>query len=823
MRKCFLFFIAILLTAIGFAQTGNETRISGNVKDVTDNPVHGCTVSLLKVEDSSVVKFTSSDKNGAYEFTDVKEGSYFVSVSHVGFEKAFSRSFPINATNLIVSVNPSPLIPIAKGLAGVTVVASRPFIETKIDKTVVNVDASPTSAGATALEVLEKSPGISVDNDGNISLKGKSGVVVMMDGKPTYLSSTDLASLLKNMPASALDQIEIMTNPSAKFDAAGNAGVINIKTKKGRANGFNGTIMAGITTSVYSQLGVSYVIPKSQNSFSFNYKKNKFNFFGNYNPNIFRGRSYLVINRRKIDQSGTTLGYNDVETSFKFGNNNHTLKLGLDYTADKHNSFGVVLNGFSFAGHPTPVTSTITADANHQATSRIVTYTNNMINFKNMGANLNYRHIFDSVGHELTVDADFIAYDNTSSVTLTSEFYDGQGVKSPDELMLKGYLPGTIKIFSVKSDYVQPFAKNGRIEAGVKSSYVKNDNLVDYQRRDPSKNWIPDARSNHFIYDENINAAYVNLNKQINKWSFQSGLRVENTISRGYQVTNDSTFRRNFTNLFPSAFISYALNDKNSLTVSYSRRITRPNYQDLNPFTWFLDTLSFRKGNPFLLPQFTHNIELSHSFKGRLITTLNYNSTNNVISMIVKPAGDILFLTSDNVASFKNIGISITAPVPVTKWWNSNTFVNIYNNHYKGVYETRPLDLSYTSFTINITNSFTIKKGFTAELSGFYRAKTIEQLNINEPMYVINFGTQKQILNGKGTVRLNFRDPFWMQKYSGKTQYDIVDSRVRNRWDNRQITASFTYRFGKSTQQNQPPRRNQAASQDEQNRVGGGQ
>jgi hypothetical protein len=288
-------------------------------------------------------------------------------------------------------------------------------------------------------------------------------------------------------------------------------------------------------------------------------------------------------------------------------------------------------------------------------------------------------------------------------------------------------------------------------------------------------------------------------------------------------VNNDSSFKRDFTNLFPSAFISYELNKTNQFTVSYSRRITRPNYQDLNPFIYFLDSLSYRKGNPFLLPQFTHNIELSHSFKGRLITTLNFNTTNNVISQILKPDGDIVFLTTDNVAHFRNIGISITAPVPVTKWWNLNLFTNIYNNHYKGVYENKPLDIAYTSFMINMTQTFTLKKGYVLEVNGFYRARGVDQLSINEPMYVVNFGGQKQVLKGKGTVRLNLRDPFWIQRYKGKTQYDIVDTRVQNRWDNRQVTATFTYRFGKNGQQNPPPRRRNSASQDEQNRVGGGQ
>ncbi|HEX5653318.1 MAG TPA: TonB-dependent receptor [Chitinophagaceae bacterium] len=822
MQKLVNLSLCCVLFSLFAAAQSPTGKITGSVLDSENKPIASVSLSLLKQKDSALVKIALSGKDGKYEFENISEGDYFLMATSVGYEKKTSGGFALDASNKAVDIPVFKLAEKAKGLSEVTVTAKKPFIETKIDKTIVNVDASPTSAGATALEVLEKSPGITVSNDGVISLRGKAGVIVMMDGKQTFLSATDLANLLKNTPASAIDQIEIMTNPSAKYDAAGNSGVINIKTKKGRAAGFNGSIMVGLTTSYFEDRdGTFYVIPKSQNSFNFNYRKNKINFFGNYNPNMFRGRNMLNISRTRLDQDKNILGYNEVETQFKFGNNNHSLKLGLDYFADKKNTFGVVVSGFQFSGHPTPKTITTLSDENRQPMSIMESYTDNKIKFQNLTTNFNYRHQFDSAGRELTFDFDYITYDNVSNMTLSTDFFDGDGQSIGNPLQLKGHLPSNIHIYSLKTDYVHPFKKGGRIEAGAKSSFVSNDNLVDYVRWDGAK-WVTDNRSNHFIYDENINAVYLNANKQVKKWSFQAGLRLENTIAKGYQVNNDSSFRRNFTNLFPSAFISYQLNKTNTLTVSYTRRITRPNYQDLNPFIYFLDSLSYRKGNPFLMPQFTHNMELSHSFKGKLITTLNYNSTNDVISQILKPEGDIIFLTADNVAKFRNVGISITAPVPVTKWWNLNLFTNIFNNHYKGVYENTPLDISFTSFMVNMTQTFTVKQGFTLELSGFYRARGVDQLSINEPMYVFSLGGQKQVLKGKGTVRLNLRDPFWIQRYKGKTQYDIVDTRINNRWDNRQVTASFTYRFGKNGQQNPPPRRRNSASQEEQNRVGQG-
>lgn len=817
MRKAVTLLAASLfLASVVFAQA--TSKVTGMVVDESGKMLTAATVSLLKAKDSSLVKIALTDKSGRYEFVSVKEGAYLLSVTSVGFDKKFSSPFDVAAADAEIPV--LSLAQSSKNMSGVTVTATKPFIEAKIDRTVVNVEASPSSAGATALEVLEKSPGVTVNSDGLVSLRGKAGVVMMVDGKPTYLSPTDLANLLKNMPASQLDQIEIMTNPSSKYDASGNAGVINIKTKKGRNAGFNGSITLGAATSIYRLDNKTYFLPKSQNSFNFNYKKGKYNFFGNYNPNFFRGRNTMTFDRN-FTENGVITGSSDQVTKFKFGNNNHTLKLGLDYAADKKNTFGIVVSGFTFSGHPTPVSTQTLKDAAGKTTSVLVSNTKNDIRFKNFTGNLNWKHNFDSTGEELTADFDFVKYANTSDILLASNFYDENYVYT-GELLLKGHLPSDIKIYTFKSDLTIPY-KGGRLEAGVKSSYVTNDNEVDYKRQLDDNTWIADNRSNHFIYDENINAAYVNGNKQLGKWSLQGGLRVENTIAKGNQITNDSTFKRNFTNLFPSAFVSYGINKNNQLTLSYSRRITRPNYQDLNPFTFFLDSLTYRVGNPYLLPQFTHNLELSYSFKSRLIITANYNNTSDVISQILRQNNEkkITFLTAENVAKFRNTGLSITAPIPVTKWWNANFFANVYNNRYQGIYNAEPFDIAFTSFSTNLSNTFQLNKKTTLEWSGFYRFKGVDQLAVIDPLYQMTFAASRQIMQGKGTIRLNVRDPFGWMRFSGENKYGDIDMRFRNRPDTRQVAATFTYRFGKANPQSQP-RRHNASSQEEQNRVGQG-
>ena len=485
------------------------------------------------------------------------------------------------------------------------------------------------------------------------------------------------------------------------------------------------------------------------------------------------------------------------------------------------------MSGFAFNGHPTPVTEANMYDLNWQLERQLITHTKNDNTFKNITGNLNWRHVYDSTGKELTMDLDIVKYKNLSDMFLATDIYDGS-LQYIGHTELKGYIPSNINIYSFKSDYSKPFKLGGRIDFGVKSSYVKNDNLVDYETKQGNGPWVYDnIRSNHFIYEENINAAYISANRKIKKWTVQAGLRIENTNAKGNQLTSKTEFTRDTTNLFPTAFLSYAADKKNTITLSYGKRITRPNYQDLNPFIFFLDTLSYRQGNPNLKPQYTHNVELSHAFMGKFITTLSYNNTDDVILQIIKPkegsGGEIRYLTPDNVASFRNIALSITAPIPVTKWWNMNFFTTIYNNHYTGIYDTIVIDVAMTSFMANMTNTFTIAKGFTAELSGFYRHKGVENLTRTEPLYQMSFGIQKQIMQGKGTFRFNVRDPFAWYKFEGYNKYGYVDMRMMNRPDVRQVTATFTMRFGKQTQQNQQPRRRALSSQDEQNRVGAGQ
>jgi iron complex outermembrane receptor protein len=828
MKKC-TWFVSILcsLSFTVIAQT-KSGKISGQVTDANAQGVESATASLQRAKDSSLVKVAVSDKKGHFDFEELSEGEYYVIITAVGYAKNKSKLINLGAAGTVQLPSIQLQKAAAKSLGEVTVTAKKPLIENKIDRMVVNVEAAPTNAGASALEVLEKSPGVTVSNEGEISLKGKQGVRIMLDGKPTYLSPADLANVLKNLPASALDQIEIMTNPPARYDASGNSGIINIKTKKSLNEGLNGSVTGGGTAGLFKRYDSYYVPVKTTASINLNYRKGKWNLFGNYSYNYREGKGTLDLTRKFYEKNGALNSISQSHSDFNFRNNNHTIKAGFDYYADKKNIFGVVVNGFGFFGRPSPVSVQAITNPDGTVLSVLESNTVNKFNNYNYSTNINYKHIFDSTGRELTADLDYIGYSNENKSSLVTNIYDNYGGNKLGSLTLNGDIPGLINIYSAKADYAHPLKHNIRLDAGVKLSYVKNDNEVKYLRNDDGT-WKPDSRSNHFIYRENINAGYVSINKKWKKWSGQAGLRVENTIAKGQQVTNDSTFTRNYTSLFPTMYLNYELNKSHSFTLSYGRRIERPNYQDLNPFVWFLDSLTYRQGNPYLMPQYAHNIEFRHTLKGRFTTTINYTVTDDVISQLLKQNTEkrITFLTTDNVARFTNVGVAVNAPFSPVKGWNVNLFVNVFNNRYEGTYfnsftnTNDPIDLNYTSSTINISNTFSFKKGWSGEISGFYRGKTIEQLTIAEPMYFMSLGVQKNVMKGKGTWRLNIRDPFQWQQFRGRTVYSDIDVQIANRWDNRSATITFSYRFGKTSVAQ--ARRRTSGATEEQNRAGGQQ
>ena len=555
MKKAFIFLAVILAFSIpSIAQTPTGS-ISGKITDGGDQKViDAASVSLYKNSDSSLVKINITDKDGNFEFQHVPAGKYYLLATSIGHLSTYSETVNL-AENQHISIGSLKLNNEIKTLKGITVTAKKPFIERKIDRTIINVDASITNAGTTALEVLEKSPGVSVDKDGNVSLKGKAGVMVMLDGKPSYLSGDQLANLLKNMPSTAIDQIEIMTNPSAKYDAAGNSGIINIKTKKNKMHGINGSVTASILQSYYT---------KTNNSFNINYRTGKINLFGNYSYSLWQGHQDQTIIRRFRDTTTKQIEtIFDQEIIRHYKSQDHNFKAGMDFYATKNTTVGVVFSGYLNPYNSTNLNQTNLNNSQNKVDSIVKANFYNEGNSKNFSTNLNLYHKFDSAGKEFTVDLDYLGYDQPASSALYNNYYypDLTVRKSPTALF--GNLPSNIKIYSAKTDFTFPLKHSAKIETGVKSSYVTTDNNAVYQNQTTSGTAVDEGKTNHFIYKENINAAYINYNQQIKKWGLQAGLRAENTNAKGHQLGNpshaDSSFTKNYTNLFPTVYVSYAL------------------------------------------------------------------------------------------------------------------------------------------------------------------------------------------------------------------------------------------------------------------------
>lgn len=812
--------LILLLSCTVFFLQVRAQRKGGRVTGIVtagQKALESATVSLLHASDSAVVKMGASDARGHFEFENLEDGKYLVSVSAVGYQSA-TRAVEITPARPDVSLPAIELPAVEKSMAGVVVTAKRPPVEVRAGKTLVNVDASPTNAGLNVLEILEKSPGVSVDNDGNVSLKGKSGVLILIDGKQTYLSGTQLAAFLKSIQASGLDQIEIMTSPPAKYDASGNAGVINIKTKKGALKGMNGNLSLTYNQGFY---------PKYFAGGNFNYRNDKLNIFGSYDGGQWEGLSLLTIHRNFYKDNALS-GSSEQSTERHNKSNWHNLKLGIDYNFTKKDVAGIVITGNINPWKNWQTGFSHLKDVDGSVNTTLLSDAYNANKSQNLNVNFNYRHSFDSTGKEITVDIDNGYYKNTGTNLLTTKVYDPDEMQRGNTVLLNGNLPSNIKIYTAKADYVHPFSKTMKLEAGIKGSYVNTDNNVLYQR-DTSTGWKEDQqRTNHFVYKENVNAAYAIFTATIKKWELSGGLRMENTNATGTQMQNDSTFRRHYTNFFPNAGAAYTINEKNQLSFAYSRRIRRPDYESLNPFIFFLDSLTYGQGNPYLQPEFSNRLEMSHTYNRFLTLTVSYTQTNNIITQILKQNTEkrTTFQTSENFARMQQFGLSASLNKQLVKWWNLNVYAGVFKNAYKGVYndgtDNIPVEIDVVNADANLSNSFNFAGNWTAELSGWFNSNPSEGLLIGRPMGAVNTAVSRQLFKKKVTVKMGVRDLFRTANFGGRSRYADVDLNISNdrRKDNRVFNISFVYKFGKNGIA--PERNRRGGASEEQGRVKSG-
>lgn len=809
MKFLTLFLFSICCATIVMAQhTGN---LSGSVlKD--EKPAEGITISLLRARDSATVKLSATNKDGIYFFENIPAGQYFVSATAVGHQKAFSSLIRISSETPVIKLPAISMAALTKDLSAVTVTSKRPLVEQRIDRTIVNVEASITNIGTSALEVLEKAPGVTVDRDGNISLKGKEGVMILIDGRPTQLSGADLANLLRNMNSSQLDQLEIMTNPPAKYEAAGTAGIINLKTKKAVTAGFNGSGSVAYSQGKY---------PKTNEGFNFNYRNSRFNLFTNLSHNYQERFQIMNIDRNIFNEQDNTVAkiFNQVTTRNASGNA-YNAKFGVDFFADKRTTIGAVVNLSARQMVSDNPNTTMISNSSKQLETVTDAFVNTNSDWKSINANVNYRRILDKKGKELTSDVDFVKHSTDNDLFMVNSYTDAAGNAIVKADTLTGLLPQEIDVYSAKVDYLHPLGKDARFEAGLKTSVVRTDNNARYDSIQYGQ-IIPDLnRSNHFIYKENINAAYLNLSTPLSKKiTAQFGLRLENTNATGRQKTTGENFNRHYTQLFPTAYFQYKLDDNNNLGANFGRRVRRPNYQSMNPFIRFLDRYTYSQGNPNLKPSISNTVELTHTWKNQLTTTLNYTNVKDIIQEVIQQKGEEAYNMPANVSSLNSVGLSVNANTSIAKWWTSNINANVNYDQYNGIINNDPIKLSATSFVINATQQFKLSKTFSAELNGMYRSGWLEGVTRVKPLGVIGAGVSQQVLKGKGTVRLTARDIFYTQKITGRSRYSNVDVNIRQRSETRIVTIGFTYNFSKGKKV-APVKRSGGSAGEEQNRIG---
>jgi iron complex outermembrane receptor protein len=799
----------LLFISTAFAQ--NAGKITGSLISKSTKAPEGATISLLRAKDSATVKLAAA-KNGEFSFEKIADGKYLVAVAAVGHRKAYSKIVELNPQQQLVQLPVISIEPLSKELAGVTVTAKRPLVEQRIDRTIVNVDASVTNIGTSALEVLEKSPGVSVDRDGNISLKGKDGVLIMVDGRPTQMSGADLANLLRNMNSSQLDQIEIMTNPPARYDAAGNAGIINLKTKKIITAGINGSASIAYAQGRY---------PKVNEGFNFNYREGKLNLFTNLSHNYQKRFTQMRLDRNIFNSNTNTVDkiFNQVGDRVGSGNA-YSAKLGADFFATKKTTFGAVvnLNARNILSNNPNITKISDAAKNLESITNALV--DNKTYWNSISTNLNFRTILNKKGSEITADLDFAKHTMDNDLFMVNSYTDANGNPFRKADTLTGILPQNIDVYTGRVDYLLPLKNNARFEAGFKTGIVRTDNNASYDSIQNGNTIHDFNRSNHFVYEENINAAYANLSTSLSKKiSAQFGLRAENTNAKGKQLTTGTTFDRHYTQLFPTAYFQYKANEKNVFSANFGRRVSRPSYQSLNPFIRFIDRYTFSQGNPNLKPSVSNSIEFGHTWKNQITTTINYTNVQDIIQEVIQQKGQEAYNMPANVSTLNQFGIAVNANTPIRKWWTSSININVFNDHYKGVINNAPIDLTATSFIFNATQQFKVNKTLTAEINGRYRNGWLEGVLRTKPVGFVGAGLSQQILKNKGSIRLTARDIFWTQRLRGRTQYGNVDVEMRQVSETQIVTLGFTYSFSKG-KKIAPVKRTQGSSNEEQNRIG---
>ena len=674
-------------------------------------------------------------------------------------------------------------------LAVVVVVSKKPFIEQLLDKTVVNVQTDISAATSNAFELLQKAPGINITADDVINMSGKAGVNIMIDGRSTQMSNKDLASFLRGLQASTIDKIELISNPASKFDAQGNAGIINIKLKKIKIQGTNGNLSIGYARSNHY---------RSNAAFSINRRAGKVNMFANLSVdnNLQHTNGHII---RKVTIGAVVKNFSNYTTDID-RNVSNNIRTGVEYYVTKKSSFGFLFNtNANNSPFKTPGFTNIIS--NGIVDSSLVTSNNNL--YKNRRYNTNFNYTYkDTVGNELNIDVDYTHFKNTNLTSLTTNYLNKNNTKynfTANDLDVAT----RINIYALKIDYSKQLKNiKAKLETGVKLSNVSTGNSLFVTHLKGNVMLADTGKSNLFTYNENVAAAYLNFSSSIKRLTYQIGLRVEKTRLSGTSINlllnsinNPDT---NYLNIFPSIFVGYNFNEKNKIALSFSKRINRPDYQSLNPFETIYDAYTSEKGNPYLKPQYSHNFEIKYTYRYALNVAVGYNHTTDYSQTITTQTGEKTQGTTANIGSLRNLFINISAPLPITKWWDGYVNITAFANHYKGILPIGTLNEKATGFNYYLQQNFKLGKGWSTQISSWLNAATKEAIFKSSALGSLDVAIKKTVAKEKGAIRLGITDILNTQQWQQTVQFANMDFSYYRKWESRSVRLQFSWSFGKT-------------------------
>lgn len=774
--KCLPSLVCLFIIQFGFAQSVS-TKMTGVIIDsLSKQPLPYASVA---VENGNSRQNTSSNIDGTYFFKKILPGNYKIIISYTGYKpKSIAITVPDNNETVIV---PSIKLSLENfTLAEISVKAMKPFIQQEIDKIVLNISESIMANSGSSLDVLKRSPSVQVnENDGTMTLRGKK-VMIYIDGKLSQLSAESLEGFLSSMPSNSIDKIELISNPSVKYEASGMA-VINIRTLKMKNLGTTGIFNVGVNWGKYISGNSGLLL---------NYRNNKLSFIGSYsstlNQNYTKVFSYRALGENK---------YFGDEEYYKRRRQLQFYKAILDYDLTKKTTVGFIFQGdnnqrsgfmnakTSIGKSPIIIDSLITVDSK---SNTVLT---------NWNINFNTKHQIKA-NQTISLDVDYASFKSSWGDIFNQKFLSqplATTYKPDSEIWLPWNQKTTVK--SIKSDYTFP-AKIGNWEMGIQIRSTKMDMDFTYQEK-KDNSWIQNnQKSFNYDYAENVNAAYINFNGKKDKLIYQAGLRAEQTNILINNLDTQLNNKQNYQNLFPNVALQYAISKNQKLSVSYTQRITRPSYNQLNERPSYFNPYRQTYGNAYLKPILTNSFETRLNINQSWLITLGYQLNKNDISLIPTVVENATRYKSYNFKYAELYSFDIVYNANLKSWWNTNTgFQYFYNNNnFQNLPEVS--DIRKSSFYFRSNNYFSLKNGLKLELTGYYYPPQMFGIFDNFSIKKIDFGIQKSILNKKGDLRLNITDAFnlYTLRYLFKTNTINGDENIKT--ETRFIKLSFIYKFG---------------------------